>query len=102
MKQRSSLPQIAREAGLGGRYRYWTGRSGRRYLFTRVEDGTNFEGALALLAEGEAIRWLGRADTVPPLRPPGQALFVHLLAGDEAERDRIAQDLVPDGVSDAA
>ena len=33
----SYVPQVAIEAGLPARYRYWMGGSGARYLFTRID-----------------------------------------------------------------
>ncbi|MGQ7791706.1 hypothetical protein ACUN0C_04775 [Faunimonas sp. B44] len=105
MTRSSSIPQIAREAGLLDRYRYWIGRSGARYLFTRTEaeDLPNWEGTVAILADGDAVTWVGPAAETPAETTAGCAVFVHFLASSPAERTRIIQDLAPgSAVSDAA
>ncbi len=101
----SSIPHIAREAGLLDRYRYWVGRSGARYLFTRMEaeDLPNWAGAVAVLAEGDTVRWAGPAAEAPAGQAAGCSAFVHFLAASPAERTRVIQDLAPGpAVSDAA
>ncbi len=96
MRPVTKVPQAAAEAGLGGRFRYWTGRSGIRHLFTSIEPCTleDFSDGVALIAEGEKVVWAGEARAAPhPL--PGQAVFVHLLARSEKTRDLVAGDLCP-------
>ena len=46
-------PESARNAGLGYRYRYWRGASGRRYLFTAIpsESLADFRSVIVVHAE---------------------------------------------------
>ena len=46
-------PEIPQKAGLGDRFHYFRGRSGRRYLFTAVsgEALADFRSVVAILAE---------------------------------------------------
>ena len=48
----SDAPKLAERAGFGDRFRYWRGRSGRRYLFTAVppDDLDDFRSAVVILA----------------------------------------------------
>ncbi|MAA99282.1 MAG: hypothetical protein CMN87_09120 [Stappia sp.] len=103
-------PRAAEDLGLGDRYRYLVGASGRRYLFTRVSFDRLEEcpGAVVALerpeaadAQAERIVWLGEIDRDgrrrgPPL-PRGARksliVLVHLLAGDAAGRRVVLDDL---------
>lgn len=92
----AAVPQAAADAGLGGRFRYWTGRSGIRHLFTSIDACTvdDFPDAVALIADGERVIWAGEVAAAP--RPQqGQTVFVHLLARSAKTRDLVAGDLCP-------
>lgn len=97
----SSVPQVAVEAGLPARYRYWTGRSGRRYLFTRTEFSAlpDFGESVAIAVRREAIVWAGEPHPANLLSAvadiAGATFYVHLLAAGEAERREAVQDLAP-------
>ena len=104
-------PEIPQKAGLGDRFHYFRGRSGRRYLFTAVSGETleDFRNVVAMLAEPTpagrlcaravvTLDALGRIGPAPdPAWPPaqgGQTLcLVHLLAASEAERRAVVADL---------
>ena len=102
-------PEVPRKAGLGDRFHYFRGASGRRYLFSQVaaKDIADFRGAVFLGAERSdggrlAASWLGTIDTAgrltaadqrwPRLRP-GALMLVHLLAAGESEREAAVADL---------
>ena len=98
MRPFSKVPQAATDAGLGGRFRYWTGRSGIRHLFTSVEARSidDFADGVVLIADGEKVVWAGEPKAAPAVMP-GQSVFVHLLARSEKTRDLVAGDLCPAG-----
>ena len=82
------------------RFRMWTGRSGRRHVFTRLEGSLTVEdlvGAVVLIAtRGDAGRivWIGAAE--PTTRLPlalGVEVFAHWLAETPAERAATVADL---------
>lgn len=111
----ASSPRAAEELGLGDRYRYLAGASGRRYLFSRLgldalEDCRNavmVVGLGATSAIGSVRRvWIGEIDREGIRRGPAlpralalaaegdrDAALVHLLAGDAAERRKVLEDL---------
>ena len=102
-------PGTARSIGLGDRFRYWLGASGRRYLFSMVamdalDDLHNVVVIEASVQPGEAEPqpiWLGEVDGVGAVN--GYALgaaagrmtrtFVHFLAGSDIERHATMLDL---------
>jgi len=104
-------PEIPQKAGLGDRFHYFRGRSGRRYLFTVVsgETLTDFRNVVAILAEvapagrlaaraAVTVDALGRIGPAPdPAWPPAQGQptlwLVHLLAASDAERHAVVADL---------
>lgn len=99
-------PESARHAGLGYRYRYWRGISGRRYLFSAVpfESLADFRDVIVIHAEPAAGGRLraraiyamgerGAADGLPPRKAPGDRAFVHFLAASEDDRRRVMADL---------
>lgn len=101
MTKGSFIPQSALEAGLPARYRYWAGRSGRSYLFTRTDAASleDFRGAVLLAVRFGQVIWAGCS--APEARrhataSRGTGLYVHLLAGSSAERQEIVADLEPD------
>jgi hypothetical protein len=100
----SSTPTISRAAlaaGIPARYLYWTGRSGRRYLFTCMSNtaAAELESGVAIAVRGERIIWTGQVaelallpDDAPARRA---AIYVHLLASTLAERRGVVWDLRP-------
>lgn len=92
----SEISKAAADAGLGARFRYWTGRSGIRHLFTSIDASTlgDFADAVALIADRDRVLWAGEADAAPP-PAPGQSVFVHLLARSAGTRRLVADDLCP-------
>ena len=98
------VSDLARRAGLGDRFLYWRGHSGRRYLFTAIacESLADFRSAVVILAEFRPDgRFVGRTVTAldsagrgwPPIVPAGQAAFVHLLATTAEDRRAVLRDL---------
>ncbi len=104
-------PEIPQLAGLGDRFHYFRGRSGRRYLFTIVprESLDDFRSVVVILAEARpggrlaakavvAVDALGRvgpaADPAwPPVAVEPALCLVHLLAFSDSERSRVVSDL---------
>ncbi len=103
-------PELPQKAGLGDRFHYFRGRSGRRYLFSVVPDEAlaDFRNAVAILAEPVGRGRLSARTIValdacgrpalgdgpwPPLLPPGTLGLVHLLAASERDRSGIVADL---------
>ncbi len=100
-------PEIPQKAGLGDRFHYFRGRSGRRYLFTAVAGDAlaDFRSVVAMLAEPApdgrlsaravvTVDALGCADRGWPPGDGRQTLcLIHLLAQTEAERRAVVADL---------
>jgi hypothetical protein len=95
------VSQAALAAGVPARFIYWTGRSGRRYLFTSMNagDAAELESGVAIAVDGERIIWVGEVGELAML--PGHAparkaaVYVHLLAATLAERRGVIWDLRP-------
>ncbi len=93
------VPAAAAAAGLGARFRYWSGGSGRRYLFTAIDSGalSDFVGAIVVvtLRDGTAA-----GTTRVGVCEAGMAIaddeiaFVHLLSTTAAGRDVVLDDLL--------
>ena len=100
MTKVSFIPQSAVEAGLPARYRYWTGDSGRRYLFTRTDPAglEDFRGAVILAVRFGQVVWAGEsaADARRHGASRGTGLYVHLLATSAAARREIVADFTPE------
>lgn len=102
-------PHAPRKAGLGDRFHYFRGLSGRRVLFSAVpRNGVgDFHSAVVALArrlsDGRlALYWISAIDGAGRLRngaiPPlarDTIVLVHLLSQTDAERDALVADLVP-------
>jgi len=109
MKTSSSVPHVAIAAGMPGRYRYWTGRSGGRYLFTQVASKSldDFDDGVFLLARFGIIQTVGDRAAISAVLANGchgAVLYVHLLATSAASHSHIIDDLMPhrDGFALAA
>lgn len=105
-------PEVPRRAGLGDRFHYFRGVSGRRYLFTEVSlaELRDFHSAVVMLARRQADGRLAAfsvsvSDIHGRAESPGRALvgmppahtvaLVHLLAGSADERRDMVADLAP-------
>ena len=112
-------PEVPQRAGLGDRFHYFRGLSGRRYLFSTVsrDELADFRSAVAILARRAgggrlAAEWVTTLDASgrpasndrnwPPLHAPGTVILVHLLSAGEAERRAIVSDLSPAALALAA
>lgn len=107
MTKASFIPQSAVEAGLPARYRYWAGRSGRSYLFTRTDAASlgDFRGAVLLAVRFGQVIWAGESTVEARSQAAasrGTGLYLHLLAGSAAERREIVADLQPDAAAPTA
>lgn len=106
----TGLPRAAEVPGIADRYRYWQGRSGERYLFTRVEPVRlrEFTSAVVVLLRkptarqpGGDLLWSGEIDMHGDLK--GARLkassfkvadaYVHLLAETASQRSHVLKDL---------
>ena len=105
-------PEVPRKAGLGDRFHYFRGSSGRRYLFSTVPAGElrDFHSAVVILARTApsgrlAAYSVARLDETGRLAGSDRfriraitsdtVVLVHLLAAGEAERRDLVADLVP-------
>ena len=100
MNTSSSVPHIAIAACMPGRYRYWTGGSGERYLFTQIAAKSldDFDAGVFLLVRFGTIQTVGDHGAVAAALADGchgAVLYVHLLATSEALRSHIIDDLMP-------
>lgn len=102
------FPKVAEELGLLDRYRYFDGKSGRRYIFTRMtaSDLADCAGAVVIVplqgksAQG-AAPVIGEVDRNGKFHGLGAAkarrrygdVFVHLLAGSAQDRKAVLDDL---------
>lgn len=100
-------PKAAEALGLGDRYRYFRGRSGRRYLFTAVpaEALADYRGAVVVMEpttpDSRMKPWFGEIDrhgkrrgrAIPRSRLRRMRIFVHLLAKRAQDRRQVLDDL---------
>ncbi|KZL20141.1 hypothetical protein PsAD2_01628 [Pseudovibrio axinellae] len=94
--------RVSEELGSGSQFKYWSGTSGHRYLFTRIspEETADYAENLVLIKDGksEAVIWLGymgmpnEKNPMPVIKSSHEA-YVHLLAADSVERDHAHNDL---------
>ena len=104
-------PEVPMRAGLGDRFRYVRGVSGRRYLFTRIEPDelADFRSAVVILAKREpgGLRALSVAELDAAGRPVGVSawptivprdgvVLVHLLAEHVSARRAVSRRSEPD------
>ena len=86
-------------AGVGEGHALWTGRSGRRHVFSRLEalEDDDLEGAVLLLArradDGDLVAERLISSTDRPPRLDGREVWVHWLAETEAARGAVIADL---------
>ena len=106
-------PEVPRRAGLGDRFHYFQGSSGRRYLFSVVplDELADFRSAVVIIAHtarggrlaADRITVLDRFGRPsghdrhwPPTATPDTVALVHLLSTSDAERHDIVSDLSAD------
>jgi hypothetical protein len=102
-------PEVPTRSGLGDRFTYVTGASGRRYLFTAInrDELVDFASAVVVLARRVTggLRALSVAELDAAGRPVGVdrwppasirdcRVFIHLLAEAAADRRAIVADLM--------
>lgn len=89
-------PRVLDGAAIEPRFRYWYGRSGRRYLFSEVDRTAmaDLDDAVILVAGRDGERPLHVGSTVSADLPAGR-LYVHLLAKSAADRAEVVADLTP-------
>jgi hypothetical protein len=95
-----NVPHVAIAAGMAGRYRYWTGRSGRRYLFTQLAAKSldDFDDGVFLLVRFGTVETVGDRNAISAALADGchgAVLYVHLLATSAASHAHIIDDLRP-------
>jgi len=101
-------PEVPQRVGLGDRFHYFRGSSGRRYLFSTVPRDAlaDFRAAVVIVARPAgngrlAAHWIAVLDTfgrpsagdrrLPPMPGTGEVILVHLLsANDQSRRDLVA------------
>ncbi len=105
------VPRLADLAGLGDRFHFWCGASGRRYLFSAVEARAlvDFSDALVVLARrdgagalvGDTLTLIGTNDSTERgalqarlAADPKLEAFVHLLAPTLHARQAALDDLL--------
>lgn len=92
----SARPSALAGAAIEQRFRYWYGRSGRRYLFSEIgpTEVADLEGVVVLIPGRDADRpdYVGADATGYAGHGP---VFVHLLADTEADRAAVVADLAP-------
>lgn len=108
--QLRDAPLAAEALGLGDRYRYFHGRSGRRYLFSAVSVDAleDYRNAVLVLEprtapQGDAATaWIGEIDRygarrgkpLSPSRLKRMRAYVHLLASVARDRRDVLDDLI--------
>jgi hypothetical protein len=105
-------PEVPRRAGLGDRFHYFRGTSGRRYLFSTVRPHElgDFHSAVVVIARriaggrlaacsvallGPFGRHVGNDRLGMRAVPADAVALIHLLAGTDAERRDLIADLAP-------
>lgn len=101
------VPATAQSIGLGDRFRYWRGTSGKRYLFSLVRESDFGDLANVILIEASVCSqepvpvWLGEIDSegnksgyvIGHASQSKRRTFVHFLAGSDVERQAVMLDL---------
>ncbi|MDQ0325725.1 hypothetical protein J2R99_001574 [Rhodopseudomonas julia] len=100
MTVKSSLPHVVREQGVSDRYLYWSGASGRRYLFSRLdlEHVLSLKDAVVLCVKDGALWWVGSDEALDPadilrFAADGAIFYAHFLAGTGRSRQLVSEDL---------
>ncbi len=103
MRPTTSVPHSVLEAGLPARFRYWSGQSGARYLFTQTDLSAiaHFDDAIVIVGRFGRVIWAGHtpdyncasSDLAMLAGRDGSDLYVHLLARSADDRLQIIEDL---------
>ena len=97
----SFIARAALAAGVPPRFRYWSGHSGHRYLFTSTTPDllADFDEAIAIAVDGDRIVWIGDASSLERFVSASlirrAQVYVHLLAATPEERRALVTDLQP-------
>ena len=100
----TTRPSVAATVVDGDRFVMWSGRSGRRHVFSRVEPGAeavDLDGAVVIVAvrtANGALRplWIGNGAEAPlDGSVGGREVHVHWLAETTSDRARVIADLAP-------
>ena len=103
-------PEVPQRAGLGDRFHYFRGASGRRYLFSAIrrDELTGFRSAVLILARRArggrlAAHWIAVLDRFGhpigdarhglPTIGPDSMILVHCLSASEGDRFDLVADL---------
>lgn len=95
------LSRAAQDAGVPPRYRYWVGRSTRRYLFSEIDAASapDFDDSVVIATVSGRIVWVGCGSELAgpwPSIPRDAQVSVHLLANTAEECRGILNDLRPE------
>ena len=105
MRSSPYVSRAALAAGVPARFLYWSGRSGRRYLFTctSAERLADFDEGVAIAVGGGETIWVGNVaelGRMPAEAPPRRAaIYLHLLAPTREARRNVIEDLRPVEIS---
>ncbi|MEJ0013963.1 MAG: hypothetical protein WDM94_15415 [Bauldia sp.] len=108
----ATSPKAPQTVGLGDRFHYFRGLSGRRYLFSAVgrEELADFRSAVVIFARRTAdgrlsAHWMTVLDSFgrpmagdrrwPPLPGANEIVLVHLLSETDRARRDVVADLTP-------
>lgn len=87
---------------VGDRFRIWSGHSGRRHVFTRVESGrdaADLDGAVVLVTrcdrDGSVVAERVLLADDLPVTTAGRELWAHFLAETDYDRRAVMADLAP-------
>jgi hypothetical protein len=103
-------PEVPQRVGLGDRFHYFRGNSGRRYLFSAVpqDELAAFRNAVVILARPAgngrvAAHWITVLDLLgrptsrnrrwPPLMSADTVVLIHLLSAMDSDRRDLVADL---------
>ncbi len=107
-------PEVPQRVGLGDRFHYFRGVSGRRYLFSAVAraDLGDFRAAVVIVARPAAngrlaAHWIAMLDAfgrpagtrVLPNLGANEVVLVHLLSDTDRSRRDLVADLAPPAVA---
>jgi hypothetical protein len=93
------VSRAALAAGVPARYLYWSGRSGRRYVFTctSADSLADFEDGVAIAVRGERTIWVGEVRELARMAadalPRRASIYLHLLASTLEARRAVIDDL---------
>jgi hypothetical protein len=105
-RDRAAVSRSLAESGLSARFRFWRGASGRRLVFSvyALDAAPAYAGAVVMAvrstSSGDVPVWAGSVETaeeaalLPALfADAADHLHIHLLAGDQRDRQAVVEDL---------